>query len=99
MSNNYQYPIDLDWTSEEMAIVVKMWNGLEQAYESSINREELLSRYKAFKQVVPSKMEEKQLGNSFEKMATNFMARSKKREIQKQKLFQCPKGQMVKCCR
>ncbi|MFV8813889.1 UPF0223 family protein, partial [Aerococcus urinaeequi] len=53
MSNNYQYPIDLDWTSEEMAIVVKMWNGLEQAYESSINREELLSRYKAFKQVVP----------------------------------------------
>lgn len=67
MSNNYQYPIDLDWTSEEMAIVVKMWNGLEQAYESSINREELLSRYKAFKQVVPSKMEEKQLGNSFEK--------------------------------
>ncbi|WAT24045.1 UPF0223 family protein [Aerococcus urinaeequi] len=69
MSNNYQYPIDLDWTSEEMAIVVKMWNGLEQAYESSINREELLSRYKAFKQVVPSKMEEKQLGNSFEKIS------------------------------
>lgn len=69
MSNNYQYPIDLDWTSEEMAIVVKMWNSLEQAYESSINREELLSRYKAFKQVVPSKMEEKQLGNSFEKIS------------------------------
>ncbi|MFW3362716.1 UPF0223 family protein [Aerococcus viridans] len=69
MSNNYQYPIDLDWTSEEMAIVVKMWNGLEQAYESSISREELLSRYKAFKQVVPSKMEEKQLGNSFEKIS------------------------------
>ena len=69
MSNNYQYPIDLDWTSEEMAIVVKMLNGLEQAYESSINREELLSRYKAFKQVVPSKMEEKQLGNSFEKIS------------------------------
>lgn len=69
MSNDYQYPIDLDWTSEEMAIVVKMWNGLEQAYESSINREELLSRYKAFKQVVPSKMEEKQLGNSFEKIS------------------------------
>ena len=69
MSNNYQYPIDLDWTSEEMAIVVKMWNGLEQAYESNINREELLNRYKAFKQVVPSKMEEKQLGNSFEKIS------------------------------
>ena len=69
MTNNYQYPIDLDWTSEEMAIVVKMWNSLEQAYESSINREELLSRYKAFKQVVPSKMEEKQLGNSFEKIS------------------------------
>ncbi|AMC01453.1 MULTISPECIES: UPF0223 family protein [Aerococcus] len=69
MSNNYQYPIDLDWTSQEMATVVKMWNGLEQAYESSINREELLNRYKAFKEVVPSKMEEKQLGNSFEKIS------------------------------
>ncbi|MFE0442341.1 UPF0223 family protein [Aerococcus sp. NPDC058936] len=69
MANNYQYPIDLDWTSQEMATVVKMWNGLEQAYESSINREELLNRYKAFKEVVPSKMEEKQLGNSFEKIS------------------------------
>ena len=69
MSNNYQYPIDLDWTSQEMATVVKMWNGLEQAYESSINRAELLNRYKAFKEVVPSKMEEKQLGNSFEKIS------------------------------
>lgn len=69
MANNYQYPIDLDWTSQEMATVVKMWNGLEQAYESSINREELLNRYKAFKEVVPSKMEEKQLGNSFEKVS------------------------------
>lgn len=69
MANNYQYPIDLDWTSQEMATVVKIWNGLEQAYESSINREELLNRYKAFKEVVPSKMEEKQLGNSFEKIS------------------------------
>lgn len=69
MSNNYQYPIDLDWTNEEIAIVIKMWNGLEQAYESSINREELLNRYKAFKQVVPSKMAEKQLGNQFEKFS------------------------------
>lgn len=69
MSNNYQYPIDLDWTNEEIAIVIKMWNGLEQAYELSINREELLNRYKAFKQVVPSKMAEKQLGNQFEKVS------------------------------
>lgn len=69
MSSNYQYPIDLDWTNAEMAIVVKMWNGLEQAYESNINREELLSRYRAFKTVVPSKMEEKQLGNAFEKVS------------------------------
>ena len=69
MSNNYQYPIDLDWTNEEITIVIKMWNGLEQAYESSINREELLNRYKAFKQVVPSKMAEKQLGNQFEKVS------------------------------
>lgn len=69
MSNNYQYPIDLDWTNEEIAIVIKMWNGLEQAYESSINREELLNRYKAFKQVVPSKMAEKQLCNQFEKVS------------------------------
>ena len=67
MADNYQYPLDLGWTPHEMATVVRMWNALEQAYEGGIDREDLLARYRAFKEVVPSKMEEKQLGNAFEK--------------------------------
>lgn len=70
MTNNYQYPLDLDWTSKEMATVVAMWNAIEKAYEGGINREDLLKHYQAFKEVVPSKMEEKQLGNAFEKVSS-----------------------------
>lgn len=69
MTGNYQYPIDLDWSSQEMATVVHMWHLLEQAYEAGVNREDLLDAYRAFKKVVPSKMEEKQLGNAFEKVS------------------------------
>lgn len=31
--NEYQYPLDLDWTTEEMVIVMNMWEALEKANE------------------------------------------------------------------
>jgi len=63
----YQYPIDLDWSNEEMMQVVSFFNAIEAYYESSIEGEQLLKRYKQFKQIVPGKAEEKQIFNEFEK--------------------------------
>ena len=57
----YQYPLDLDWTTDEMVIVMKMWEDLERANEKGINNEAF------FKTVVKSIGEEKRLGREFEK--------------------------------
>lgn len=64
---DYQYPIDLDWTYQEMDQVIKLWNAVEEAYENKIEREVFLNRYRAFKEVIPSKGEEKRYANQFEK--------------------------------
>lgn len=63
----YQYPLDLDWTNNEMMDVVNFFNQIEKYYESSVKRDQLMEAYKAFKNVVPSKSEEKHLFKSFEK--------------------------------
>ena len=41
-------------------------NDVEQAYEEKITAEEILSSYKLFKKIVPSKAEEKRIGREFE---------------------------------
>ncbi|WP_431799556.1 UPF0223 family protein [Halobacillus andaensis] len=65
---SYQYPIDEEyWSKEEIVDVVNFYSKVEQAYESSINKEELLLAYKRFKHIVPSKSEEKRLCGQFEK--------------------------------
>lgn len=65
----YQYPIDLDWTTEEMVAVTNMWTAVEQANEIGIAIATFLEKYKAFKEVVKSIGEEKRLGNEFEKVS------------------------------
>lgn len=62
----YNYPLNYEWTADEMATVIRMWTSLEAAYENKINREELLDNYRAFKRIVTSKMEEKRLAKDFE---------------------------------
>lgn len=63
----YQYPIDLDWTTEEMVVVTNMWTAVEQANEKGIPITTFIEKYKLFKEVVKSIGEEKRLGNEFEK--------------------------------
>lgn len=65
--NEYQYPLDLDWTTEEMVIVMNMWEALEKANEQGINNQEFLRTYQQFKTVIKSIGEEKRLGREFEK--------------------------------
>ena len=62
----YQYPLDLDWSNEEMVDVIKFFNQIENYYEKSIIGTEVMKQYKKFKQIVPSKAEEKQIFKEFE---------------------------------
>lgn len=66
-SQNYSYPLNPGWSTAEMETVIAMLRAVEDAYEVGINRAELLKRYRAFKQIVNSKAEEKQIGRDFER--------------------------------
>lgn len=63
---NYSYPIEEYWSNDELATVISLWSGVEQAYETSIEKETFLTLYRAFKEIVPSKAEEKRLSKEFE---------------------------------
>ncbi len=65
--NNYSYPIDVAWTTNETIAVVEFLQKIESAYEKGIAVEDLQSAYKEFKKVVKSIGEEKRLGADFEK--------------------------------
>lgn len=63
-------PISLDWSKEEVVDVIHFFQGVEEAYErSGISRNDLMNRYRRFKEIVPSKSEEKQLCKQFEEEA------------------------------
>ena len=63
---DYQYPLDLDWTTEEMVIVTNMWTAVEQANETGLPVDKFLTTYQQFKTVVKSIGEEKRVGREFE---------------------------------
>ena len=66
----YSYPIDLEWTNEEMMQVVAFFNAIEQYYESKVEGKLLLERYSQFKKVVPGKLKKsKYLKNLRSKVA------------------------------
>ena len=65
MNKQYSYPLDLSWSTEELASVL-LFNDVEAAYEGKVEAKKLLDSYKGFKAVVPSKSEEKRLGREFE---------------------------------
>lgn len=66
---NYQYPLELDWTTAEMITVTQMWTMVEKAYEEGVVTSAFNETYQAFKQVVKSIGEEKRLGKQFEELS------------------------------
>ena len=52
---NYSYPLDPSWSTEEITTVLHFLSQVEKAYESKVDRDQLLEAYKAFKTVVPGK--------------------------------------------
>lgn len=63
----YQYPIDVDWSQEEMLDVIHFFNRIEDYYERNVDRDAFLAAYQSFKKVVPGKADEKQIFDEFEK--------------------------------
>jgi len=61
----YNYPIDVDWSMEEIMDVTNFFNRIEDAYEAEVAAEDVVMAYRAFKKVVPSKAEEKTLFREF----------------------------------
>lgn len=62
----YQYPIDYSWTTDEIVDVIHFFESIEKAYEKGIQREQLMASYRRFKEIVPSKAEEKKICGEFE---------------------------------
>ncbi|MEH7544320.1 uncharacterized protein YktA (UPF0223 family) [Neobacillus bataviensis] len=65
----YQYPIDYNWSTEEIVDVIKFFEAIESAYEKGIERDEVMKAYRRFKEIVPSKAEEKTLCGEFEEIS------------------------------
>jgi len=66
MQDSYSYPLDENWTQDEIVKVIDLYNMVEKAYESGVKREEFLQKYRSFQQVVPMMMEQKRLDKEFE---------------------------------
>lgn len=66
---NYSYPINPDWSKEEMYTVISFFNAVESAYEAGIHVDDFKKSYADFKEVIRSKSEEKQLGSKFEDLS------------------------------
>ena len=62
----YSYPLNTDWTTQEMVDVVQFFEVIELAYEKGVKREIVMTRYKRFKEIVPSQAEEKTICREFE---------------------------------
>ena len=84
MQKNYSYPLDLSWSTEELASVLSFFNKVEEAYESKVEAKEYMEAYRAFKKVVPSIGEEKRLGREFEEVSGSSLYSATKNKKKKE---------------
>lgn len=85
MSDNYNYPLDINWSTDEITSVLHFLNQVEKAYESKVDANQLLESYRVFKEIVTSKSQEKQIDREFEKSSgySTYRALQKAKEVEK----------------
>lgn len=66
MSENYTLPIDSNWTIDNIVTVSTFVDKVLQVYENGVLKVTLLAQYDKFRQVIPSKSEQKQFDRNFE---------------------------------
>ncbi|MEO1770725.1 UPF0223 family protein [Candidatus Enterococcus ferrettii] len=74
--DNYSYPIDPEWSREEMIAVIDFLNLVEQANEGGVDTQAFLVGYQKFKQVIRSIGEEKKIGREFESVSSYSVYRT-----------------------
>ncbi|MCP1143890.1 UPF0223 family protein [Lysinibacillus endophyticus] len=86
----YSYPILPDWSTQEIVDVIKFFEGIENAYEKGIKREDMLARYRRFKEIVPSKSEERTLFREFEEVSgyVSYQVIKKTKELENSQIVQ-----------
>lgn len=62
----YTYPTLVEWSKQEVIDVIHFFQSVEKAYEKGVDSGQLIKAYQRFKEIVPSKSEEKQLFKQFE---------------------------------
>ncbi len=60
------FPVSLDWSTEEVIAVIRFFETLEKAHHEYVDRDIILKEYRRFKEIVPSKSEEKQLFHHYD---------------------------------
>lgn len=65
----YDYPLSPYWSTEEVILVMSLYNAVERAYEEGISKEEFMDCYRLYTSVVDSKSEQKQIDDAFEKVS------------------------------
>ena len=68
----YDYPLEPDWSTEEIIEVVGLYNAVEQAYEEGISSKEFMEHYRAFTSIADSKALQKQLDKAFEEASSIY---------------------------
>lgn len=69
MNNEYSYPLDYDWSTEEILHVMSFYQAVEIGYEEGVLAGKFEEAYNDFKKIVPSKSEEKTLFKEYEKVS------------------------------
>ena len=62
----YDYPLDPDWSTEEIIDVVELYNAVENAYEEGISAKECMEHQRTFTSIADAKSLQKQLDKAFE---------------------------------
>ncbi|WAA11102.1 UPF0223 family protein [Fervidibacillus albus] len=65
----FAYPISMDWTTKEIIDVVRFFESVEKVYDQGMERNQMMERYRKFKQVVPSIGEEKKIFREFQEVS------------------------------
>ncbi|RUQ30297.1 UPF0223 family protein [Peribacillus cavernae] len=81
---DYQYPMDMDWTTEEIVDVIHFFEAVEKAYENKIQKEELMSTYRRFKEIIPGKADEKKYTDEFQESSgySSYLVMKKAKETE-----------------
>ncbi|MFD1465857.1 UPF0223 family protein [Lapidilactobacillus mulanensis] len=66
MKENYAYPIDPDWSKEQLLAAMKIFSDVEAAYENQLNVQAFLSDWREYQRAIPMKMDQKKIDREFE---------------------------------